>query len=366
MGMEQELSDRAAQEWSLEGAPTKVLVVTGMYPSQEHPAFGTFVKRQIDSLSIAGCPHEVLLIDGRRSRWNYLKAIWRVNRALRAGQFGMVHAYYGLCGFVASWQFRVPLMVSYCGSDLNPGFAGRERAPLRSLLIFILGQVASWRAAACVVRSQEMLSRLLLPSVRKRAHIVTSGVDLELFRPSDRSAARARLAWEPDHPVVLFVCADPELPAVKQPQLARAAVESAKQAIPNVELRIVAGKPQAELPDYYNASDLLLLTSANEGSPNVVKEAMACDLPVISTPVGDVPGLLAGAQNCHVCSPDPDELGASIVRVLRSGERGDSRERMQKYSLDNTAATLLEIYREVFSSDRTVAELAAQAERPGP
>jgi len=337
-----------------------------MYPSQEHPAFGTFVKRQVDSLSIAGCPHEVLLIDGRQSRWNYLKGIWRVNRALRGGRFGMVHAYYGLCGFVASLQFRVPLMVSYCGSDLNPGFAGRERAPLRSLLIFILGQVASWRAVVCVVRSQEMLSRLLLPWVRKRAHIVTSGVDLELFSPCDRSAARARLGWEPDHPVVLFVCADPELPAVKQPQLARAAVEFAKQTLPDVELRIVAGKPQAELPDYYNASDLLLLTSAHEGSPNVVKEAMACNLPVISTSVGDVPELLSGAQNCHVCSSDPVEIGASIVQVLKSGERSSSRGRMQEYSLDNTAATILEIYREVFSSDRTVAERDAQVERPTP
>ena len=360
------MSDHAAEKWSKEGPHTKVLVVTGMYPSPEFPAFGTFVKRQVDSLSGAGCPHEVLLIDGRRSRLNYLKGIWRVNRALREGRFGMVHAYYGLCGFVASWQFRVPLVVSYCGSDLNPGFAGRERAPLRSLLTFILGQIASWRAAACVVRSQGMLSRLLLPWVRKRAHIVTSGVDLELFRPGDRSAARTRLGWEQNHPVVLFVCADPELPAVKQPQLARAAVESVKKTMPDVELRIVAGKPQAELPDYYNASDLLLLTSANEGSPNVVKEAMACNLPVISTPVGDVPNLLAGAHNCHVCGADPDEMSASIVQVLRSGERSSSREKMQEYSLDKTAATILEIYREVFSSDGAAAELAAQAERPAP
>ncbi|MCI0423941.1 MAG: glycosyltransferase, partial [Acidobacteria bacterium] len=274
------MSKHSSEEFSRELLPAKVLVVTGMYPSPEHPAFGTFVKKQVDSLILAGCPHEVLVIDGRSSRLNYLKGIWQVNRALGKGRFGLVHAYYGLCGFVASWQMRTPLVVSYCGSDLNPGFAGRERAPFRSLLVFILGQVASWRAAACVVRSQEMLSHLLLPSVRKRARIVTSGVDLELFHPCDRNVARARLGWEQAHPVVLFVCADPVLPAVKQPELARAAVEAVKKAIPEVELKIVAGRPQVELPDYYNAADVLLLTSANEGSPNVVKEAMACNLPV--------------------------------------------------------------------------------------
>jgi glycosyltransferase involved in cell wall biosynthesis len=340
----------------------RVLVVTNMYPSPDRPAFGIFVKRQVESLNRIGSTHEVLMIEGWRSRWNYAKAIWRVRQALRSGRFDVVHAYYGLCGFVAAWQRMTPLVVSFCGSDLNPGFAGRDRAPLRSLLVLALGQFAAWRARTSLVRSEEMRSRLALRSTRDGARILKSGVDLDLFKPGDRAEARARLGWPLEPRVVLFVCADPRLPAVKRPELARSVVERVKKELPDAELRIVAGLDPSALPDYYNAADILLLTSATEGSPNVVKEALACNLPVVSTAVGDVPRMLAGAPNCHVTAARIEEMAARIVEVLRSGTRTRTRERMEAYSLERTSAALLEVYRVACARRNMHPALAASAD----
>ena len=195
----------------VDASPPRVLVVTSMYPSAATPSFGIFVKRQVEALKQRECGQEVLLIDGRQSRLNYLKAIWRVRRAVRSGRYDLVHAYYGLCGFVSAWQSSIPLVITYCGSDLNPGFAGRQRARLKSRVIIALGQIAALRASVCLVRSREMRGRLLGRRARDRARIVTSGVDLDLFQPGDPAEARRRLGWERGKKVVLFVCSDEDL-----------------------------------------------------------------------------------------------------------------------------------------------------------
>ena len=136
-----------------------------------------------------------------------------------------------------------------------------------------------------------------------------------------------------------------------------------REAEPQTELVIVAGRAQETLPDFYNAADVLLLTSASEGSPNVVRESMACNLPVVSTRVGDVPELLSGQKNCHVCDADPAQLAARVIEVLRSGERTVSRERVASYSLGCTSAAILEIYRGICKPDWKEARIGAGLER---
>jgi teichuronic acid biosynthesis glycosyltransferase TuaC len=346
-GRQASLSRAVSKAPSLKGP--RVLVVTNMYPNDQNTALGRFVKNQTDALDGLECEQDVLLIEGGRSRWNYLRAIGRIRREVSSGKHDLVHAYYGLCGFAAIWQRRVPVVVTFCGSDLNPGFAGERRAPLLSALVFALSQLASLRARACIVRSQAMLERIISPRARKRTLILASGIDLETFHPTPKEVARARLGWAPERKVALFVCADSRLPAVKRPELARSAVAEAQKQLPEMELIAVFGKPQSDLNDFYCAADLLLLTSANEGSPNVVREALACNLPVVSTRVGDVEDQIAGLQNCYACEPDPVQMGSRIVEVVRQGGRADSRQRMMKYSLTQTTKAILTLYRRVLA-----------------
>jgi glycosyltransferase involved in cell wall biosynthesis len=325
----------------------RVLVVTNMYPNPHNMAFGQFVKNQTDALERLGCRQQLLIVDGWRSKWNYVKAIAAVRKEARSGRHDLIHAYYGLCGFLGVFQRRLPMVVTYCGSDLNPGFANLEKAPVLSVLIIALGQVAAWTAEICIVRSSAMRARIISRRARGDASIVTSGIDLGLFHPIDRAEARTRLGWSLERRVVLFVCADPRLPAVKRPELAQAVLEATRREIPEAELVTVAGKPQGLLNLYYSAADVLLLTSAAEGSPNAVREALACNLPVVSTNVGDVEEMLADLPNCCTAAADATELAGRVIDVLRSGRRTTSRHRVQAHSLERTSWTILEIYRRV-------------------
>jgi glycosyltransferase involved in cell wall biosynthesis len=333
-----------------------------MYPTSEAPAFGKFVEAQVEALRKLGCEQDVLVIKGRNRLTKYLSGIFAIRKRVRSGRYSHLHAYYGLCGFIASFQRELPVIVTFCGSDLNPGFAGRKRARFRSAIIITLGQLGALRASSCIVRSGEMLSRLPWYKTRQRSRIITSGLDLNRFSPANGIEARRRLGWNLQDPIVLFVCADAALPAVKRPDLAKSVMEQVKRLLPKAELKIVAGRPQGELPDYYNAADLLLLTSASEGSPNVVKEALACNLPVVSTRVGDVPDLLTGLSNCHVCEADSGNMSAKVIEVLTSGERTNSRQRMSAYSLERTSLAILEVYRDVSSRVRTETSLTSTME----
>jgi glycosyltransferase involved in cell wall biosynthesis len=105
---------------------------------------------------------------------------------------------------------------------------------------------------------------------------------------------------------------------------------------------------------YMNACDVLLMTSFSEGSPNVVKEAMACNLPVVSVLVGDVPELLAGIKGCVMCPREAEALGAALVQVLRDGQRSAGRLALQRKGLDqeSVARKIMTVYAEVLTQRR--------------
>jgi glycosyltransferase involved in cell wall biosynthesis len=117
-----------------------------------------------------------------------------------------------------------------------------------------------------------------------------------------------------------------------------------KQALPEAELVLLTKKPHDVVPIYMSACDALVLTSAAEGSPMVVKEAMACNLPVVSVRVGDVPEVIAGARGCALAERNPDDIAAKLVEVLRNPERSDGRARIEHLRHDRIAQRLLDVY----------------------
>lgn len=151
--------------------------------------------------------------------------------------------------------------------------------------------------------------------------VIPSGLDLELFCPMDQKECRQRLALSSEKKLVLFA-ADPRK-VIKRFDLAKKAVEIVMKSLP-VELIIASNEPHALMPVYMNACDALLLTSQHEGSPNVVKEALACNLPVVSLDVGDVRKRIGNAQNCRVCeNDDPYEIANALIQVLTQ-EKGSN------------------------------------------
>lgn len=289
----------------------RVLTVTNMYPRPEWPGFGTFVRVQVESLRAAGVTMDVVHIATRRSRLNYLLGIRQVGRALDAQHFDLIHVHFGLCGLTTAWQRRCPVVISYCGSDIMHPLNLR------------LSRWVARRAATIIVKS-ERLKRVLGDA---RAHVIPNGVDLSLFRPMDRQEARIRLGLDSQPRYVLFV--GDYVGKLKRFDLVVAAVEQVRQSWPDsrVEIVPVYGEPFERVPLYMNAPDVLVLASEWEGSPNVVKEALACNLPVVAVDVGDVPQLLAGLAGCRIVERNAEGLARGLIEVLSNGRPSDSRAR---------------------------------------
>lgn len=322
-------------------------MVTNMYPTADNPAYGAFIKSQIDSIAAAGHDVEVLFIDGRESRWNYVTAVAKLRRMLRGGRYDLVHAHYGLSGMVARAQRRCPVVVSFCGDDLLGTPNGRGGITLKSRALAWLGQLLARSADGVILKSEQMRERLVFSSAKNSAAVIPNGVDLELFRPMDRDAAREELGLDPDGHYVLFP--SPPHERVKRFDLAEAALAAARQTCPDLEMRVLYGQPQRVVPVYMNACDVMLLTSDSEGSPNVVKEAMACNLPVVTVDAGDAGRVIEGTRHCHLARREAGDLADNMILVLAAGERSDGRTRVGHLGLGAVAERVLDVYRGVLS-----------------
>ncbi len=197
-------------------------------------------------------------------------------------------------------------------------------------------------STATITKSEEM-QRALPARWRERNHVIPNGVDLELFRPLRQDEARAQLGWSQDERTVLFV-GDPAIRR-KNHALASLVCRDAVKRVPELRLRVASGVPPAEIPVLMGAADVLLLTSLWEGSPNVVKEAMACELPVVASPVGDVAERLRGVDGCFVTAPEVELMSGAVVSAIAHGRAPAARAAVSAISLERVARQLLTVYR---------------------
>jgi glycosyltransferase involved in cell wall biosynthesis len=319
----------------------RVLVLTNMWPRDDWPTYGIFVERQVRSLIDSGVDVDVMELRGDVSRWNYLSAAWRMlSMNFVRNDYALIHAHTAHCGLLACLQLRHPVVVTYHGYDLD-GALGRG-LQLRRRVEGVLFRRLSWSVAATIAQSPRGRKRLPRRG-RKRNHVVPNGVPRQTFKPMANAEARERLGWRASRPTVLFT-GDPTLP-IKRFQLAEAAVDVARNVVPDLSLVVSdRGRPQ-DMPLLMNAADALLLTSLSEGSPSVVKEAMACDLPIVSVDVGDVRETTRGARNCHICPATPEALGIALEHVMSAlPDRSDGRARTEDLADEAVAARLRGIF----------------------
>jgi len=282
------------------------------------------VRNQGISLERLGIEIKYFCVKGNGIR-SYISSLPRLRKELKSYRPDIVHAHYSFSGFLASLSGAYPLVVSLMGSDANKSFIFRFIT--RIFIKF------SWNLA--IVKSSEMKEKLKI----KNAFILPNGVDTELFTNNDKKESSLRSGMDLTKRNILFV-ADTGRPE-KNFSLAKKAVGLLNDH--QATLIAVKDVPNPELSSYYNAADLLLMTSLWEGSPNVVKEAMACSLPVVSTAVGDVAELLRGVDGCYICSFDPADVAEKIEYALEFGKKTNGREKIFNAGLDSaTIARRLE------------------------
>ena len=317
----------------------RVLTVVGELPSAANPSRGIFVQRQVESLRALGLDVDVWVPSGRPRALGYLLGMLQVSRKVRRGAYDLIHAHYALSGVVARAQWHVPVVVSYMGSDV---LSARGTGSVRGTVDPWIGRLLAAVVDAAIVKSDEMRGVL---GRRRPVYVIPNGVDFDVFRPTDRADARRQLGLAPDRRYVAFV-SDPAR-MEKDFALAQAALGLAASRVPDVEMLVVSKQPTERVVLALNAADALILTSRYEGSPNVVKEAMACNLPVVSVDVGDVRKIIGGTDGCFVCDHDPAELADRLVTVLARNERTDGRSAIRHLSLAAVAEQVASVYRGV-------------------
>jgi glycosyltransferase involved in cell wall biosynthesis len=321
----------------------RVVMITPPLPTPARPSTTAPVARQIASLRALGVQVDVLELKGIK-KLKYLPARLRLRALARPAD--LIHAHFGYSGWLARSQFSKPVIVSFMGEDLLGTPDADGHLGVLSKVAVQVNRYVARTMDAVIVKSAEM-AEVVRPV---RAHIIPNGVDLRAFRPLNPREARTVLGWTAGKRYILF----PGYPAEPRKgfPLAKAAVAhaSARMGEP-LELVPLGDVAPDRVALFMNACDVMTLTSYHEGSPNVVKEAMACNLPIVSVPVGDVPERLAGVAGCAICPRDPAALGAALVHVLRDGRRTTGRCALQAAGLDQdtVARKILAIYDDVLA-----------------
>lgn len=336
----------------------RVLMITSEWPAPGVNLTAHFIKRQADFIRAAGVDVEVFPFKGAKNPLNYLKAWWQLQQKLRHEQYDLIHAQFGQSGLLALPK-RLPMVVTFRGSDLLGTVSDRTGKHLRASVIHQwLSRIVARQAEEVIVVSEHMKDQLD-PSIP--AHVIPSGIDFSFFKRTDKKAARARLGLPLDEKLVLFVGRPTQ--ARKRCYLAQQAIEILNQSMP-AKLIVAWRIPHADIPSYMSACDALVFTSMQEGSPNVVKEALACDLPVVSVPVGDVGARLNGIEGCELCADEqPETIAAALGRVLQRNQRIAGRESVQELDENNTTTKVLSIYKSMLA--RNNEPVAAQPSRRG-
>ena len=254
-------------------AQIRVLMITSEWPTKQSPKDVPFLVRQVDSLRQAGVSVDVFHFQGAKNPFNYIRAWGRAQKQLRHNSYDLIHAQFGQSALLAIPK-RLPLVITIRGDDVEGIIGKRGQYTLAGYILRILSRLLAGRADALIVVSSHMKRHFSpLP-----AHVIPSGLDLDLFKIIPQHEARQRLGLPLSKRLVLFV-GNPNDPR-KRFELSKRAVGLMDPAS-NAELVLAWDVPHSDIPVFMNACDVLVFTSMHEGSPNVIKEALACNLPVV-------------------------------------------------------------------------------------
>ncbi len=288
----------------------------------------SLVKNQGESIRAKGVDIGYFLINSGGFK-GYINNMFLLKGFLRKNEFDLVHAHYSFCGIIASFATRKPLVVSLMGSDVMKNWIWLR-------IISILYRF-SWKAT--IVKASWIKDKLNLPE----AIVIPNGLNLSRFKPIDKINSCRNVGFDLFRKHIVFI-GNPSSKA-KNIKLIYAAYNLVKNE--NTELHIICNTDHELIPQILNSADVLVLSSFWEGSPNVIKEALACNIPIVTTPVGDVKELLEGVDGCYISSFDPVEFANYINQALKFGKRTNGRKNVLELDEERIADKIIEVYRKV-------------------
>jgi teichuronic acid biosynthesis glycosyltransferase TuaC len=308
----------------------RVLVVTNFEPDDSAPQRGRWVRDQIDEVRRRGVEVDVFSFPpGSRE---YVPATRRLRALLRRERFDLVHAHYGLAGWCARLAGASPLIVTFHGTDVRHGLVG----PLSRRLAWRVDLVAAVSRRLFAPENQ----RPGLPAVPGSA-VLPCGPDLDRFGPMPRARARESLGLDPAARYLLFP-ANPARPEKRHDRAAELASACGAELLTGGSI-----EPE-QMPLWLNAANAVLVTSDYEGFGMAAVEALACEVPVLSTPVGIAPYALAGVEGC-LCAPFDIAIwsAATAIHLAAADPRVAGTSRAASLSAGRMAERVIAVYRDV-------------------
>jgi len=322
------------------GATTRalrILIVTAAYPSAGSH-MGAFLEREVEGMRKLGLD---ITIDHLQGKGKYVRGSLATFMTTFSNRYDIVHGQYSFGGAVALANIRLPKVITFWGTDVLKDPIQPDSRSNR-----ISRSMAPWlarHADACTVPFGKMAEQLHSPNVT----VIPQGIDFSKFHPMPQDEARRILGLnpDPDRRYILFA-ANPAWPRKGYDILAGAVEQLQANGAP-VEIVTVNGLPHEQILYYMNACDLLAVPSSLESGPYVVKEAMACNLPIVSTDVGDVATIIAKTAGCYIAERTPDDFARKMWRSLHTVRRTTGYQDIAHLSQEKLVGNIIGIYEQV-------------------
>lgn len=301
----------------------KILFVTNMFPDEERIFFGIFVKEQIEFYAKTfEVNYEVFFIDGEKTKFNYVKSIFKINRLIAKGKFDLVHIHFGLSGMFLLFNpfLKIPTILTLHGCDIQPSEGSNK------LIQVISGKVAAI-ANNIIVLNDNMVN--ILSKYHLKLTKIPCGINLKDFSPERHNFQNKKM-------VIGFPSSRSRL--VKNFIFFQKIIDCLTDKGYETEVVEFNNFTKEQVGDQLSKLDCLVMTSISEGSPQIIKEAMACNVPVISTNVGDVEFLLKDVENCFVLDFFDENLFAEkiigLIKLSAVQRKSTGRSRIKQLGLE--------------------------------
>lgn len=300
-----------------------VLYVTNMFPWKNNPYYGIFVKEQIEGLKkYHPVKDHVIFINGKKGKWHYLSSIFTINFHFLFNSYDIVHIHYGLSGLFALFNpfIRTPLVTTLHSGDIDVRKAKYVQIFITKLLLRKTHHV--------IILNEEM--KQIVQGINPNFDRIPCGVDTEVFQPKilkQKSTCTQKLH--------LVFPGSPERKAKNFPLFQEVIKCLSDLHHKIIEYSVIENKTRSEVAEMFNTTDCIVLTSLSEGSPQVIKEAMACNANIVATNVGDVNVLLKNVTNARVIDNfNPEEIAQAIIEVIKYSGARQGRDEIFQQNLD--------------------------------
>lgn len=321
---------------------TEVLFVAAYLESDKTSNYTMpFIDRQFESLKNENLKIRPFSLKIHKTKLNYFRSIKLITNIVRKHKISIIHAHYLYVAIPCIFCKDTRVVLSLMGTDVLGDVGKGFKIKLKNVFSKILAYLILPKCDAIIVKSKEMEQMVFHNNI----HVIPNGVDFTKFRPISKIEAKKRLNLNTKSKIILFA-GDPERTR-KNYKLALQVHKLLSKKYNDTLLLPLKDIPHNDIPIYLNSATCLLVTSFNEGSPNIVKEALACDTPVVSVDVGDISERVIGLELCAVCGFDAVQLSKKVANIFESEKRPVYRDKVQYLDQKYIAKKIIDLYDEL-------------------